>query len=64
MRKLMRKRRKDIGLTQQEMAEKLGIARATYTNIERGTKNPSFKVALMIKKLLKCSDDKIFEFFE
>ncbi len=60
----MRKRRKALGLTQREMAEKLGIARVTYTNIEGGRKDPSLRVALHIKKLLNCRDDSIFENFE
>lgn len=60
----MRKRRKAIGLTQKEMAVKLGIARVTYTNIERGKKDPSLRVALLIKKLLKYDDDGIFENYE
>lgn len=57
----MRDRRKELGLTQKDMAEKLGIARATYTNIELGRKDPSLRLALKIKEILKCSDDRIFE---
>ena len=39
-------------MTQKEIAEKVGIARNTYTNIELGVKNPSLNVALKIKEVL------------
>ncbi len=47
-------------LTQATIAERAGIERTTYTNIERGIKNPSFKVASSIKRVLKTNDDDIF----
>ncbi|MCF6464166.1 helix-turn-helix transcriptional regulator [Clostridium sp. Cult1] len=60
MRVNMIKKRKHLGLTQEEVAKKVGIARTTYTNIELGDKNPSLAVALKIKKVLKTEDDDIF----
>ncbi len=47
-------------LTHEELAEKVGINRATYTNIELGYKNPSLKVAIKIKDVLNYHDDDIF----
>lgn len=46
--------------THQELADILGISRSAYTNIERGLKNPSFRVAVAIKKALKYEADDIF----
>lgn len=60
MRTNMINRRKELNLTQEEVANKSGIARTTYTNIELGDKNPSLAVALKIKKALKVDDDNIF----
>jgi putative transcriptional regulator len=47
-------------LTHEEIAKKVGINRATYTNIELGHKNPSLDVAIRIKKALNYKDDDIF----
>ena len=40
------------GYTQEQMANKLNIARTTYTGYEKGNVNPSLEVALIIKKIL------------
>lgn len=60
MRKNLKNEREKLGLTQAELANMLGVARTTYTNIELGLKNPSFDLALKIKKELKVKDDNIF----
>lgn len=60
MRELLRKERLNRNLTQEDIANKVGINRATYTNIELGNKNPSLEVALKIKEVLKHEKDDIF----
>lgn len=60
MRRNMINRRKELELTQEEVAKRSGIARTTYTNIELGDKNPSLAVALKIKETLQTNDDNIF----
>ncbi|KNF08526.1 putative transcriptional regulator [Gottschalkia purinilytica] len=60
MRLNLKKAREKKKLTQSEIAKKIGIARTTYTNIERGDKNPSFLVALKIKEILNTESDDIF----
>lgn len=60
MRVNMVNRRKELSLTQEEVANKSGIARTTYTNIELGDKNPSLAVALRLKKALNVKNDDIF----
>lgn len=54
----LRKKRKQ---TQQGMAEKLEIARTTYTEYESGNVNPTLDKAIKIKKILKTNDDSIFD---
>ncbi|WP_432409217.1 helix-turn-helix transcriptional regulator [Wukongibacter sp. M2B1] len=60
MRKKLKKQRLKKELTQMEIANLIGIKRATYTNIELGNKNPSFNVAAKIKGVLGYQDDDIF----
>lgn len=47
--------RKEQGLTQDEVASKAFINRAFYTQIENGSRNPSFEVARNIAKILGFS---------
>lgn len=47
-------------MTQQQIAEKIGISRTTYTKIELGIANPSFNTAIKIKQVLGFKDDDIF----
>ena len=60
MRKLLRELRELNHFTQEDIAERIGIDRSTYTNIELGNKNPSFNVALKIKEIFKYRGDDIF----
>lgn len=48
-------------LTQGEMAEKLGISKSYYIQIELGYVNPSFKVAEKIGEVFAGEYDDIFE---
>ena len=60
MRKKLKSARVKKGFTQKELAEKAGIHRAHYTNIELGKTDPSLKVAMKIKKVLDIENDNIF----
>lgn len=53
----LRKKRK---LTQQQMADKLNIARTTYTGYENANFSPSIEKAIKIKEILKTKNDDIF----
>lgn len=57
--KSFRERKK---LTQQAMANKLGIAKITYVNIERGVCNPSF--GLLERFAVVFEYDDIWELFK
>lgn len=60
MRKKLIEVRKRRGYTHQQMADKLNIARTTYTGYENGSFDPSLEMALLIKKILKYKNDDIF----
>jgi DNA-binding XRE family transcriptional regulator len=53
-------RRKELNLTQEQVARSSGISRAYYTNIEAGRKEPSIGVAKKISDTLKTTVDQIF----
>ena len=44
MRKILQKARKNAGLTQQQMADKLGISLRYYQNIEAGDRTGDFEI--------------------
>ena len=46
------KRRKMVGLTQEEVSLFLGLSRATLTNIEKGRQYPSLLTGVRLMKLL------------
>lgn len=60
MRVKLKKVRNEKDLTQQEVADRAGIERSYYTNIELGSKNPSLKTALKIKQALSYYEDDLF----
>lgn len=53
--------REKQGLKQQEMADKLGISKSYYVDIELGNCEPSFRVAEAIDRNFHNQYDDIFE---
>lgn len=60
---LLRKFRKQRGLTQEEMAEKLGINRVTYTKIELGYREPDLEFIRSFEKAFGFGPRKLHKFF-
>lgn len=62
MREILRRERLKSGMTQQEIADKIGISRVHYTQIENAShnKNPSFQVSIRIKNVLNYHKDDLF----
>ena len=58
--KRIQKRRKEMDLTQEGLAEKIGISRAYMGYIEQGRNAPSLEVLEKIAKLLKLSLKELF----
>lgn len=49
------------GLTQEDLAEKVGITRQTVISIEKGNYTPSVLLALKIASVFKVSVEDIFQ---
>ncbi|HNY36134.1 MAG TPA: helix-turn-helix transcriptional regulator [Candidatus Pacearchaeota archaeon] len=60
MKNEIKKNRIKFGITQEELAEKVGVRRETIVFLEQGKYNPSLKLALNIAKELKTPIDKLF----
>ena len=60
MNNAMKEYREKVGLTQLQMAERLGIAVSTYNMIENGKRGVSVIAAKKISLLLNTSIDNLF----
>lgn len=61
MRDWLKKKRLKRGLTQEQLAEMVGIARTTYAMYEQGERDPSVGVAIKIGDTLKFNWPLFFE---
>jgi putative transcriptional regulator len=60
MRNKIKVMRAKIGLTQEELADKVGVRRETIVFLEQGKYNPSLKLAMDIAKVFKLKVDDLF----
>ena len=60
MRRYLIMERERQGFTQQQLASAVGISRSHYAHIEQGSKSPSYKISLRIKRILCHPGDVIF----
>lgn len=58
--KHIRKCREELGFTQQELAEKVGLSQETISQYEIGTRTPNVNIAKKIAEALNVSLDNIF----
>ena len=56
--------RKEKKLTQQDLANLLGVTRQTIISLENGRYNPSLKLAMDIAKVFSLPVEEIFRFEE
>ncbi|MEK7602045.1 MAG: helix-turn-helix transcriptional regulator [Patescibacteria group bacterium] len=56
--------RMERGLTQEELALRLGVSRQTVISIEKGNYAPSVILALKIAKVFKLPVERIFRIYE
>ena len=54
-------RRRNAGLTQEELAAKVGVSRQTVIAIEKGNYAPSVALALKLAKILRTSVEELFK---
>ncbi len=59
--KRIRKFRHEVGLTQEELAEKVGVSRVYIGYVEQGRNTPSLEILEKIAKALKKNIRDIFE---
>ena len=53
--------RTGMGLTQEDVAQCVGVSRQSIISIERGKYIPSLPLALKLSKLFKCDTDALFQ---
>ena len=58
----VRTERKLVGLTQEQLAEKVGVRRETIMRLEKAQYNPSLKLAIDISRVLNAPIEDIFIF--
>lgn len=56
----MKQARAQMGLSQQELAEKLGVSRQTINAIEKGDYNPTIKLCIGICRVLGLTLNDLF----
>ncbi|HOF81261.1 MAG: helix-turn-helix transcriptional regulator [Bacteroidales bacterium] len=61
MKNRIRVERAELGLTQEQVAEKIGVSRQTINAIEKGKYAPSVVLALKLARLFGKRVDDIFE---
>ena len=60
----MKELRASFSMSQEELAEKVGVRRETIARLEKGAYNPSLKLAMDISKVFGKSVEEIFRFEE
>ena len=58
---IIKKKREEKGLTQEQLATAVLVKREYITQIERGTKNPPLPLAKQIATVLGCTVDALCE---
>ena len=62
MKTALKEHREKAGLTQEQLAEKVKVARQTILFLEKGQYNPSLRLAFRISRVLKVPMEKLFSF--
>ena len=58
----IKERREQLGISQKELAEKVGISQSFLCYIEQGRSKPSIDTALKIAKALNIDDITFFDY--
>ncbi|NPA76562.1 MAG: helix-turn-helix transcriptional regulator [Candidatus Diapherotrites archaeon] len=61
MKNRLRELRQELGITQEELAEALGVTRQTIIAIEKGKYDPSLRLAFKIAQFFGKRIEEIFE---
>ena len=60
MENIIRNKRKELGLSQEELAKKCGVSRQTVNAIENNKYDPTLALAFCLAKELQITVDKLF----
>ena len=60
MKNRVRELRTEAGMTQQQLADAVGVSRQTINAIEKGDYNPTIKLCISICKVLDKTLDELF----
>ena len=60
MRNMIRERRTELGLSQEELARKCGVTRQTVNAIENNKYNPTLALAFDLARELRITVDELF----
>lgn len=60
MENIIRNRRKELGLSQEELAKKCGVSRQTVNAIENNKYDPTLSLAFNLARELQTTVDKLF----
>ena len=60
MKNKIREFRTNLGITQDDLAQKAGVRRETIVFLEQGKYNPSLNLAFAVAKALKTTIEKLF----
>lgn len=58
----MKEFRASLNMSQEELAEKVGVRRETIARLEKGAYNPSLKLAMDISKVFGKTVEEVFKF--
>ena len=61
MKNIIKTRRLELGLSQENLAKQLGVKRVTVSQWEAGRNTPKTKMLQEIAKALKCSTDDLLK---
>lgn len=61
MENIIRNRRKELGLSQEELAKKCGVARQTVNAIENNKYDPTLSLAFSLARELQVTVDELFQ---
>lgn len=57
----IRRIRKELDITQEEVSKRVGITQSMLCQIERGSKNPSLQTGKLISDVLGCSLEELLK---
>ena len=62
MKTRLKELREKLGITQEALANKVGVTRQTILFLEKGKYNPSLRLAYKISRVLNASIEDVFSF--